>query len=84
MCSYFCTRVLRRDMPRGTAWSSSSSVMISAAARANGYLFAPPVDLISITLYGTGKRTQEAKLNRLRNRNFLNFCWVGPYVGPEA
>ena len=28
--------------------------------------------------------TQDSKLNRSRNRGFLNFCLVGPRVGPEA
>ena len=53
-------------------------------ARANGSLFAPQVDLISFTSYGADWRTQELNLNRPRDRDFLNFCWAGPHVGPTA
>ena len=27
---------------------------------------------------------KDSKQNRSRNRDFLNFCLVGPHVGPEA
>ena len=51
-CSYFCARVRRRDMPRGTAREPPQVPQHFDSARANGSLFAPLVDLISFTWYG--------------------------------
>ena len=39
-----------------------------------------------VTLLGPRRKccSQEFEQNRSRNRDFLNFCLVGPHVGPEA
>ena len=83
-CSHFGARVRRRDMPRGTARAPQQVPQHFDGARADGSLYAPPVVLISFTSYGADWRTQESEPNRSRNRDFLNFCLVGPHVGPEA
>ena len=63
-------------MPRETARAPPQVPQHFDGARANESLFAPPVDLISFTLYGVDYRTQESR--------FLNFILVGPRDGPEA
>ena len=83
-CSHFGSCVRRRHMPRKTARAPPQVPQHFDGARANGSLFAPPVDLISYTSYGTDYKTQEYEQNRSRNRDFLNFCLVSPQVGPVA
>ena len=83
MCSHFgacvrCSHVLdktaRAAAGPSTFWLCSSQL----------FLFMPPLALISFTSYGADQRMQESKPNRLRNQDFLNFCLVGPHVGPKA
>ena len=52
-CSHFGARFRRRHMPRGTARAPPQVPQHFDSARAIGSLFAPPVDLISFTLYGS-------------------------------
>ena len=42
------------------------------------------VVLINSTVYGADWRTQDSEQNCSRNQDFLNFCLVGPNVGPAA
>ena len=74
-CSHFGARVRRRDMPRGTARAPPQVPQHFDGARANESLFAPPVDLISFTLYGVDYRTQESR--------FLNLSWLVPAMLPK-
>ena len=83
-CSHFGARVRRRHMPRETARAPPQVPQHFDGARANGSLFAPPVDLMSFTSYGADWRTQDSEPYSSWNWDFLNSCFVGPNVGPEA
>ena len=74
-CSHFGARVRRRHMPRETARAPPQVPQHFDGARANESLFAPPVDLISFTLYGVDYRTQESR--------FLNLSWLVPAMLPK-
>ena len=56
-CAYILSLRRARSPPRHAAWDrarAAAGPQHSDGARANGSLFAPPVDLISFTLYGAG------------------------------
>ena len=89
-CSHFGARVRRRHMPRETARAPPQVPQHFDGARANGSLFAPPVDLISFTMF-TWHRLENARIRAesLEKSRFSQFLrdwsprWSRTY-GSEA
>ena len=78
-CSHFSARVLRSERMRKASRALPQVPQHFDCALANQSLLAPPVALISFTSSGADLRTQEPEQNRSINRDFLNFCLVGPH-----
>ena len=75
-CSHFGARVRCRHMLCEIVLVPLQVLQHFDAAQGNGSLFAPPIALISFTMYVADKRTQEFEPNRSRNRVSLKFCLI--------